>query len=70
MNQQPTPRSTVPADVRRTELVAEAMVGLDSLEELPLEEQTAKLTEAQAVLQAVLNNDPSITQLGIPGVAR
>ncbi|WP_180349066.1 hypothetical protein [Tessaracoccus massiliensis] len=56
--------------MRRTELVAEAMVGLDSLEELPLEEQTAKLTEAQAVLQAVLNNDPSITQLGIPGVAR
>ena len=70
MNQQPTPRSAVPADVRRAELVAEAMGGLDSLEEFPLEEQTAKLTEAQAVLQAVLNNDPSITQLGIPGVGR
>lgn len=70
MNQKPTPRSAVPADVRRAELVAEAMGGLDSLEEFPLEEQTAKLTEAQAVLQAVLNNDPSITQLGIPGVAR
>ena len=70
MNQQPTPRSAVPADVRRAELVAEAMGGLDSLEEFPLEERTAKLTEAQAVLQAVLNNDPSITQLGIPGVAR
>ena len=41
-----------------------------ALDELPLEEQTAKLTEAQAVLQAVLNNEPGVSQLGIPGMGR
>ncbi|GAA4888883.1 hypothetical protein GCM10025789_01550 [Tessaracoccus lubricantis] len=70
MTDAPTPRSAAPADVRRTELVGEVMAGLDHLDHLPLEEQTAKLAEAQSVLQAVLNNDPTLAQLGIPGVAR
>ena len=70
MSEAPTPRSAAPSEVRRTELVEEVMAGLESLDELPLEEQTAKLAEAQRVLQAVLNNDPGISQLGIPGVAR
>lgn len=68
MSEHPTPRSAAPNEVRRTELVAEAMAALDGIDELPLEEQTAKLAEAQTVLQAVLNNDPAVSQLGIPGV--
>lgn len=70
MTVSPTPRSAAPADVRRTELVGEVMASLESLEDLPLEEQSTKLTEAQSVLQAVLNNDADVAQLGIPGVAR
>ncbi|MBB1484955.1 hypothetical protein H5392_13920 [Tessaracoccus sp. MC1865] len=70
MSEGATPRSAAPAEVRRVELVGEVMAGLESLDDLPFEEQTAKLTEAQSVLQAVLNNDPNLTQLGIPGVAR
>lgn len=70
MSEAPTPRYAAPSDVRRTELVGEVVAGLDGLDELPLEEQTAKLTEAQAVLHAVLSNDPGVSQLGIPGVGR
>lgn len=70
MSQAPSPRSAAPSEVRRTELVGEVMAGLAELHDLPLEAQTAKLTEAQAVLQAVLDNDPGVSQLGIPGVAR
>lgn len=66
----PTPRSAAPSIVRRTELVTEAMAGLDGMEGLPLDEQTAKLSEAQRILAGVLNNDPAVTQLGLPGVAR
>lgn len=70
MTEGPTPRSAAPSDVRRTELVAETLAGLETLDDLPLPEQTARLAEAQAVLQAVLNNDADVAQLGIPGVAR
>lgn len=70
MNHQPTPRNAAPNDVRRAELVEEVLTGLERLDELPLEQQTAALSEAQAVLQAVLNNDPGIAQMGIPGVSR
>lgn len=70
MSQAPTPRSAAPSDVRRTELVGEVVAGLEQMDELSLEEQTAKLTEAQAVLQAVLNNEPGVSQLGIPGMGR
>lgn len=66
----PTPRSAAPSDVRRTELVAETMAGLEGIEALPLDQQTAKLSEAQRILAGVLNNDPAVTQLGLPGVAR
>ncbi len=70
MSQAPTLGSAAPSDVRRTELVGEVVAGLEQMDELPLEEQTAKLTEAQAVLQAVLNNEPGVSQLGIPGMGR
>ncbi|HOA27323.1 MAG TPA: hypothetical protein PKG51_07405 [Arachnia sp.] len=67
---EPTPRSAAPADVRRLELVGELMASLDGVEELPLDQLANRLGEAQGVLAGVLNNDPSVTQLGIPGVAR
>lgn len=64
----PTPRSAAPADQRRQDLVAEAMAALEGVEELPLEEQAARLTEAQSVLAGVLSNDPLTVQRGLPGV--
>ena len=67
---EPTPRSAAPADVRRLELVGELVASLDGVEELPLDQLATRLGEAQGVLAGVLNNDPSVTQLGIPGVAR
>ena len=67
---EPTPRSAAPADVRRLELVGELMASLDGVEALPLDQLANRLGEAQGVLAGVLNNDPSVTQLGIPGVAR
>ncbi len=67
---EPTPRSAAPADVRRLELVGELVASLDGVEELPLDQLANRLGEAQGVLAGVLNNDPSVTQLGIPGVAR
>ncbi len=67
---EPTPRSAAPADVRRLELVGELMASLDGVDELPLDQLANRLGEAQGVLAGVLNNDPSVTQLGIPGVAR
>ncbi|HSO68879.1 MAG TPA: hypothetical protein VLQ67_04505 [Arachnia sp.] len=66
----PTPRAAAPSDVRRSQVVAGVMASLDGVEELPLDEQTARLTEAQAVLAGVLNNDPGVGQPGIPGVGR
>ena len=66
----PTPRAAAPSDVRRVELVGEVMAGLDGLDELSLEQQAAKLAEAQTILAGVLNNDPAVTQLGLPGVSR
>ena len=66
----PTPRSAAPSDVRRAELVTEVMAGLEHIDHLPVADQAALLSEAQTVLAAVLNNDPALAQLGIPGVAR
>ncbi|NHB85843.1 hypothetical protein G7085_18200 [Tessaracoccus sp. HDW20] len=48
--------------------MAELVASLDGVEELPLPGQTARLTEAQRILAGVLNNDPMVTQLGLPGV--
>lgn len=64
----PTPRNAAPADVRRGELVADAMAALEGIDDLPLADQAARLSEAQSVLAAVLSNDPDVAQLGIPGV--
>lgn len=46
------------------------MAAIEGIDDLPLAEQAARLTEAQAVLAGVLNNDPEVSQLGIPGVGR
>lgn len=66
----PTPRSAAPSDVRRVELVEAAMAALEDVDSLPLGEQADRLSEAQSVLAAVLNNDPGVSQLGIPGMGR
>ena len=64
----PTPRSAAPGGLRRQELVAELMTSLEATQDLPLAEETSRLTEAQRILAGVLSNDPLITQLGLPGV--
>lgn len=64
----PTPRSTFAADENRKALVGETMDALEGLDELPLEEQTRRLTRAQAILAGVLSNDPDVTRPGLPGV--
>ncbi len=66
----PTPRSAAPNDVRRHQIVEEVLAGLEDLDDAPLDEQAERLGEAQALLAAVLNNDPGLGQRGIPGVAR
>lgn len=65
-----TPRLAAPSDVRRSQVVADVMAGLGGVEELPLADQIARLTEAQAVLAGVLDDDPGVGQPGIPGVGR
>lgn len=66
----PTPRIAAPSDVRRLQLVADVIAGLQGVEDAPLDDQVARLSEAQVVLAGVLNNDPGLGQLGIPGVGR
>lgn len=65
----PTPRSAAPGDVRRARLVEETIAGLEGSDELPIDEQLALLDQAQRTLSAVLSNDPSIAQPGLPEVA-
>lgn len=57
-----TPKQALPDEVRRREVLVETMREIDGLEDLPLAEQVGKLSEAQAILAAVLDNDPHITQ--------
>lgn len=66
----PTPRGAMASDQNRKALVQEAMEGLEGIEELPLEQQAARLTQAQATLAGVLSNDPAVTRPGLPGVGR
>ncbi|MHA6511471.1 hypothetical protein [Tessaracoccus sp. Z1128] len=70
MTASPSPHHFVAPHVRRMALVEEVMAGLEGLDDLPLDEQTARLGEAQAILAGVLNNDPGVVQPGIPGVGR
>lgn len=65
-----TPRPAAPSDVRRSQVVANVMASLEGVAELPLEDRIARLTEAQAVLAGVLDDDPGVGQPGIPGVGR
>lgn len=66
---QPTPLDAAPAVQRRQLLVADAMAGLDDLDELSVPDQFARLQEAATVLSGVLQNSGDLSQLGIPGVA-
>lgn len=63
-----TPRDAAPDDVRRAQLVARVMEGLEGIESLPLAEQTARMAQAQRALSGVLSNDPTIIQAGLPGL--
>jgi hypothetical protein len=62
-----TPMDAAPSVVKRQQLVAQAMESLEGVEELPVEEQLARLSQVQELLSGVLNNT-DVTQLGIPGV--
>lgn len=59
----PTPRDIAPT--RRIEAVAEVLASLDTIEDLPLEQEATRLAEAQTMLAKVLNNEP----IGPPGDA-
>lgn len=59
----PTPRDIAPT--RRIEAVAEVLASLDAIEDLPLDQEAARLAEAQTMLAKVLNNEP----IGRPGDA-
>lgn len=62
--------SPSPAEAaRHEELVAEVMEALEGTEDLPAPEQLIRLSQAQQLLAAVLDDDPAATQLGIPGVS-
>ena len=68
MSTGPTPRDSAPQAVRRQELVAQVMESLERVDELPTADRIAMLSQAQATLSAVLNNDSDLSQLSIPGV--
>lgn len=63
-----TPRDAAPSVVRRQEIVQQVLDSLDGVAEVPVGEQVDRLSEAQSVLAAVLNNDSDISQMGIPGI--
>ncbi len=65
MSNEPLTDATV---TRRQRLVEDAMRGLDDVAQASLAEQLDRLTEAQTLIAAALNNDPG--QAGIPGVDR
>lgn len=58
------------ADQHRKALVEETMASLDGVDALPLDQQSARLAQAQATLAGVLSNDPDVIRPGLPGVAR
>ena len=62
-----TPRDVAPATERRKELVAEALAGLEGIDDLETADQFARLDEAQSVLAGVLANVTG-SQPGIPGL--
>ena len=62
-----TPRDAAPATERRKDLVAEAMAGLEGIDDLDTADQFARLDAAQSVLAGVLAN-AAVGQLGIPGL--
>lgn len=64
----PTPRSSAPDYAQRHMLVDQLMRGLEGVESQPIDEQTRRLSEAQRILSAVLSNDPTVNQAGLPGM--
>lgn len=65
----PTPGSAAPPEVRRQQVVQEAMASVEGIADLAVADQLQRLAEAQQVLAAVLQNSSDIPQPGIPGVA-
>lgn len=63
-----TPRDAAPSVVRRQEIVTQVLESLEGLVEVPVGEQVDRLSEAQSVLAAVLNNESDISHMGIPGI--
>lgn len=51
-----SPKDTAPSVVRRLEAVSELMAGLPEPGDVSLSEEAQQLSDAQAVLAAVLNN--------------
>lgn len=62
------PSALTPKNVGRAQLVSDLMDSLGALQELPTEQQLAKLEQAQRLLHAVLMNDVDAAQLGLPGL--
>lgn len=65
----PSPRDLTSNLQRRQELVKQAMERLEGVHALPTDQQLSLLSDAQAVLSGVLNNDSELSQLGIPGIS-
>ncbi|SHJ71112.1 hypothetical protein SAMN02745244_03084 [Tessaracoccus bendigoensis DSM 12906] len=61
------PHDAHPADMSGRNLVAELMDGLVGVEELPVEEQTARLAQVQRTLAGILSDDPLLTRVSKPG---
>lgn len=62
------PHDALPADKSGRNLVAELMDGLEGVEELPVEEQTARLAQVQRTLAGILSDDPLLTRVSKPGI--
>ncbi len=52
----PTPRDIAPS--HRVDAVKEVLASLETMEDLPLEQEAERLAEAQSILAKVLNNEP------------
>lgn len=63
----PTPADAAPAVVQRTRLVEQMMESLEDVETLSVAEQLTRLSQAQELLNSVLNN-ADVSQLRIPGL--
>ncbi len=63
-----TPRDAAPSLVRRQEMVEQVLEALEGIGHQPVAEQVERLSEAQSILSAVLNNPTDVPQMGLPGI--